>query len=133
MTEEKYIVVAYGQPSELIRNKESALFDAQTHFMQYVCDHRSLPLEVTDDVRKSCDVKVYRLFEELDLPLQDWADEMCEDRREDYEQSRVDMFDTYVKLREYFEGSSVGTETLKKYSREKKLSTIQDIEERRKK
>ena len=102
-----FVVIPFGgdyQAAEVIRGSERAIAYAQGCVLQHITDHKELPFKVSEAVRQEIGVHVFRVAEELDLPIQEWADNLYQEIREDRKKDEEREHQLYLKLKAKYEG-----------------------------
>lgn len=105
--EELYVYITYGEIEEahVSNSLDDMLCYAHDHVTQYLVDHRRHEdgFEVTEEVAKDFDVKIYKVGETVDLPYQEWVDEFYAERRNWKVEDQNRDYEQYLRLKAKFE------------------------------
>lgn len=104
---EMFIVVAYGEFYSSSHSRETAIGNARNVVDQHISDHMKhmLPLQVTDEVVRAFDVRVYACGPSsmVQLPFQEWVDENYRHREEYLKESEALEYKRFLELRSKYE------------------------------
>lgn len=102
-----FVVVYLGEVWSWSFSEESALFSASECVDQQITDHwrYKLPVQVTPDIARDMDIRVYRLDanSQLDLPFQKWFDENYNSRNEIAADEEGREYKRFLELRAKYE------------------------------
>ena len=104
---EMWIVVQFGELWAHAFSEQGALDAARESVDQAITDHwkHKLPLQVTEEIARSFDVRVYRCDAscQVALPFQKWVDENYKHRQEVDEFEKDREYRRFLELREKYE------------------------------
>lgn len=121
-----YIMITFGEQTETFDSEEEALCYAYDHVAEMItAQHRhDLPLKVTPEMRRQFDVRLievgddYNALREVELPFQKWADTYYENLRLAKKDEADREYQTYLRLKEKFEGRDEKRDTRARLKKE---------------
>lgn len=103
----RFVMFTYGEFAFSSDDEETILTEAQMHCNQVIADHwrHELPKKLSESDKSDFDVHVFDLVDvrKLDLPFQEWVDEMYNEMREHLAEDSQREYKRYLELREKWE------------------------------
>ena len=103
---ELFVVVPFSgdyMAAEAIVGEKEARTYAQHCVLQHISDHEELPLRVSKKVAENIGVYLFRVQEELELPIQEWADELYQEIQENRKEDEEREYQLYLRLKAKYE------------------------------